>query len=511
MKSSSAHWQIRVLLHRLVTLPSPVPFLTRHAYADYLRFAVFAALNILFGYNRVKYTTDYKLYGWLALANGGLALLLGARTNLLSLVLRVPSPVLLAYHRLVGRAVLVHATLHFALTADHYVRTEQLATVLANTYIQAGLVAFASICILFLTSIGPIRRRWFEAFYYPHFFFLVFVVGALIHTYKAVQFLLPGLILWGLDRAVRFANNFRTLSVASIAHYPGDVTKIRVEGLERTHPGQIAFVQLPGVSFLNWHPFTIASAPQDSTATFAIRGLGGFTNKVQRLAAEAGGADAMSSVSSVSMMARDPSKPTGGPVIVKPGADLKIRLDGPYGTGALQYEQFPVVAIVAGGIGITPGISIASHIVRRAASRDANEPARNRWHVHLLWVVKDGRHASWFEAELRNLDALVRASAGRATLDVHIFVTGREGGRGRDAESSFAMEAPYSYAGPGVVVGGRPDLDQWFAGVAGARRGMDVAVNLCGPGSLINGARRAAARASGRDGLFHVEEEVFEF
>uniref|UniRef100_L2FHF1 NADPH oxidase 1 n=1 Tax=Colletotrichum fructicola (strain Nara gc5) TaxID=1213859 RepID=L2FHF1_COLFN len=474
--SSSGHTRLGVALHKLLTLPSPIPILTNHHAANFLRFAVLLGLNILFGVNDNEFTTDFKLYGWLTIANGGIALLLAARTNLFSIVAQIPSPVLLVYHRWIGVATMVHASIHFALNTQHYIATDQLADSFSNLRIQVGAMAWASLVLISLTSVPIIRRRFFEVFYYSHALFFLFVVGALIHATKGPEFLLPGLLLWGCDRFLRFYYNFRSINTTAVQNHHGDVVKIKFEGMKPRHPGQITWVQIPSVSFLNWHPFTIASAPRDDDATLAIRGLGGYTRKVQRIVPESFAYDWMDRTASAESV----------------GASSR--------------------SLAAGGIGITPGISIATHLIKRAASADACALQGKSWHIHMLWAVKDVESIEWFGDELRSLASLAADPGVPATLNISIYVTGRGAVQADDGEDGFAMVGrPSQHDVPGELRQGRPDVLGWFEGVRRLHPCLDATVNVCGPNQLIRDVRIAASKVSSTKSTFYVEEEVFEF
>jgi predicted ferric reductase len=164
-----------------------------------------------------------------------------------------------------------YASLHLYGESRDWIKYNQAATTFANMRIQVGFMAWLSLALIFITSLGIVRRRQFKVFYYAHALFIAFIIRAFIHADHAPQFLLPGLCLWVVDPIVRFIQNFRSLQVTSIISYPGDVAKFKVRGFKTSSPGQIAWVQISEVFFLNWHPFAVASAPHDEEATFLIK------------------------------------------------------------------------------------------------------------------------------------------------------------------------------------------------------------------------------------------------
>lgn len=71
--------------------------------------------------------------------------------------------------------------------------------------------------------------------------------------------MLPGIILWGIDRAVRFYYNFRRVETMEVTPYDDDVIKMKIRGAHTPRPSMVAWLQVRDVSFWNRHPFTISS------------------------------------------------------------------------------------------------------------------------------------------------------------------------------------------------------------------------------------------------------------
>lgn len=515
----ASHWRSTVLLHSTLTRAVPIPYFTDYHILDIVRFAVFAVLNIIFALNTNQYTTDYTLYGWLTIANGGLAFLLAARSNLFSLILRIPAPVLLQYHRWIGLATVADATVHVSFNIMHFVNTDQIMSNLASARIQVGLAAWVCLVIMLLTALPIVRRRSFEVFYYAHFLFFVFIAGALYHTTKGPEFLFPGFGLWVIDRAIRLAYGFRKITVESVTYYEGDLTKLQLRGMRVARPGQMVWLQLSGVSRLNWHPFTVASsvalegdaAMPNATitprTTVAIRGLGGYTSAVQQLA-EKGTGSAETGISS---------------------RNVRVRLDGPYGVSRFNWHDERLVMLIAGGVGITPSISIASSIITAATIGSSNAVhAPVTTHIHLLWVVKDAAHITWFADELRSFHTLLSRQPDQTVrFNAMIHVTnngssaptpGLEPGKSSSVEmmkqvqtvSSASTSSVPSNGNSWQVQQGRPDIHRWFASCKNTEPNVDAAVNVCGPAALVLDVRRASMAQSSSSCLFRIEEESFQ-
>jgi predicted ferric reductase len=103
-------------------------------------------------------------------------------------------------------------------------------------------------------------------------------------------------------------------------------------------PGQFAWLRLRRWGLFTDHPFTIASGTRaDGTVEFTVRHLGGYTRNLGRLS---------------------------------PGA--RVHLDGPHGSFSVDHTRATGLVLLAGGVGITPMMSM----LRTLADRGDRRPHR---------------------------------------------------------------------------------------------------------------------------------------
>jgi predicted ferric reductase len=126
-------------------------------------------------------------------------------------------------------------------------------------------------------------------------------------------------------------------------------------------PGQFAWIRLSRSTLAEEHPFTIASSAHQEATEFTIRAAGDFTKQIRRL-------------------------PQGSSVWV----------DGPHGAFTNDVESAASFVMIAGGVGITPMMSM----LRTAAHRRDPRPYR-------LVVVASSPQDLLFRPELAQLRWLI--------------------------------------------------------------------------------------------------------
>jgi NADPH oxidase len=159
---------------------------------------------------------------------------------------------------------------------------------------------------------------------------------------------------WGVDLVVRYAvmATCRYPQQANLRRIGTDVVEIsftKSPGFQY-NPGQFVQLAVPRVSFLEYHPLCMSSAPHEDTVTLHLRASESWTKKVYELAGET------------------------------PTTD--IRMEGPYGSLSVDLEYpYDTVLLVAGGIGATHCLSVGKYFLH--THPDSLKK------IHYVWAVRD--------------------------------------------------------------------------------------------------------------------------
>ncbi|PRP81419.1 ferric reductase-like transmembrane protein [Planoprotostelium fungivorum] len=329
-----------------------------------------------------------KSFGTLIAANAFLVILPATRNSLLVVLTGIPFDKAIQFHRWLGRFTVAIASVHAIYTFVDW-RNSGLSK---NIF---GLVAWICLLVIFVSSFEPLRRRFFEVFYTIHFSFLAFFVLACLHNSKFIPFGISAAILWGMDRMIRmiYGFAFQRVSTTTIKDEQEGLVQFKFKknaiarGLGVYSTGQYVFVNFPSVSLFQWHPFSLTSSSDSVDGEIHVRSLGGFT---QDLVAAA-----------------------------RSNPKMMIRVDGPYGYLNANLRRYPVIILFAGGIGITPVISILRDLFESSKSDASVVKA-----VYVFWSVKSEKHYQWFSEEI----SAIQSAASGVDLSLNIFVTQINGG-----------------------------------------------------------------------------------
>ncbi|KAE8898273.1 hypothetical protein PF005_g16907 [Phytophthora fragariae] len=274
----------------------------------------------------------------------------------------------LFYHKVAALVTIVLSGLHGLAYVLAYNKGEISGE---GSMVFTGTVAFAAMVLMFVLSLGFVRRKFFELFLRTHWVLLVVVlVFAVMHGASTA---LIGVIPWGIDMAFRHAYRPRVYARGSVlggnktdsvdnvvsdkrmgiiardqvtvTSLPGNILQLQFPRVRKDTgesfnyaAGQYVFLCVPSISSLQWHPFTISSSPHEPMVTFHIKALGDWTYKLQLMVAAVSGRDD----------------------VVAP---FDILVDGPYGSLSIDIEDpntYSHVVLFSGGIGMTPMRSIVN-------------------------------------------------------------------------------------------------------------------------------------------------------
>jgi NAD(P)H-flavin reductase len=390
----------------LMYQPRPIPIINKLLPPNGTSIVVlaFLALNLFYMFFHINFNVSESFVladriGLVFVANLPLLYLLAAKTQPLKLLTGRSYESLNIFHRRLGELLCLAAFLHGAgmvFTWYIMIRPNGLGFVrfLLLPVILLGFGAFISYELLYFTSLGSFRQRWYELFLGSH---VALQVAALVflffHHVAAKPYVAISMGIFLVDRLVyrlavksitvdaqtKILEDEETVRLSSTiirrpkSYFFGLLGKSIASGWQATDH---VFVTVPSISWKHItqaHPFTIASAaptPEDEVVhmDLLVRAQDGFSRDLLNAA--------------------------------RLHKNLTLRLDGPYGSSHARnmLEDSDLALLIAGGSGIAVCWPLVQHLLDTTRSSDteiASTFSLRRQKIVLIWVIHEGAHLSW--------------------------------------------------------------------------------------------------------------------
>ena len=183
-------------------------------------------------------------------------------------------------HKLIAWTAFAAAIGHTVAHLFNYVQKSQLVW---DTF-GPGIWVTGILLVLIIFTVYPathvnVKRGHFEIFWITHMLYVPLFVLTLIHGKNMIGpnywkfFIGPGVIYLG-ERIYREVATRKPVNVISATFMSNSVLSLVVAksgALAKYTEGQYAYICCPAISGLQWHPFTISSAPQEDCVSFHIR------------------------------------------------------------------------------------------------------------------------------------------------------------------------------------------------------------------------------------------------
>uniref|UniRef100_A0A8C4KVA2 NADPH oxidase 1 n=1 Tax=Equus asinus asinus TaxID=83772 RepID=A0A8C4KVA2_EQUAS len=300
-----------------------------------------------------------------------------------SVTLRKPLDHNLTFHKLVAYMICLHTAIHIIAHLFNFERYSNsrkatdgsLASVLSSLYNDkkeenywlnpfhspdmtveyvtfttiaglTGVIITIALVLMVTSAMEFIRRSYFEVFWYTHHLFVIYFIGLGLHG-------IGGIVRGQTQESMHESDphkceeSFQTWKdhhpscknprfeghAPEVVMHPSKVLELQLtkRGFSM-EVGQYIFVKCPSISYLEWHPFTLTSAPEEDFFSIHIRAAGDWTENLIRAFEQ------------------------------QHSPFPRIQVDGPFGTVSEDVFQYEVAMLVGAGIGVTPFASILKSI-----------------------------------------------------------------------------------------------------------------------------------------------------
>ncbi|KAJ7261404.1 NADPH oxidase [Mycena haematopus] len=281
------------------------------------------------------------------------------------------------------------------------------------------------------------------------------------------RYWLVGGIIWIYERILREVRSRHVTYISKVVQIKKEKTTTRA--------GQYIFINCPEISYFQWHPFTLTSAPEEDYISVHIRVEGDFTTAFAKaLGCDFGGKgekDKKGDVAGGKVIGTNTNPPVNRTL-------PRVMVDGPFGTSSEEFLDYETVLLVGAGIGVTPFASILKNIWYRMNNFNHSKPTRLS-KVYFTWVIRDFGTAEWFHSLLHAIEE--QDTQNRIEINIYLTAKIKE-----DDMNNIIMSVPRnaitSLRAPTHF--GRPNWDKIFSSIVEKHPESDVGVFFCGPAAI---------------------------
>ncbi|KIL66155.1 hypothetical protein M378DRAFT_75950 [Amanita muscaria Koide BX008] len=415
------------------------------------------------------------------------------------------------FHKAVAWSIVVGTVIHIAAHMVNFARLAMsdpsavtpgqkvIAFLAANFTTGPGATGWFMtflLAIIVFFSTGKKRRAHFERFWYSHHLFIFFFIAWQLHGMWCMikpdrppfcswnqigvfwRYWLAGGLIWVGERILREVRSRHVTYISKVIQHPSNVMELQIKKEKTaTRAGQYIFICCPEVSYFQWHPFTLTSAPEEDYISVHIRVVGDFT----RALAKAVGCD----FDSKGRREKGEKNADVNGTRVVGGSDNplnrtlpRMMVDGPFGSASEDFLNYETVLLVGSGIGVTPFASILKSIWYRMNNFGTDSKRTRLSKVYFTWVIRDFGSAEWFHSLLHAIEE----QDTQNRIEINIYLTAKIKDDdvtniivqdvGADKDAITSLRAPTHF--------GRPNWDRVFSSIADKHPETDVGVFFCG-------------------------------
>jgi predicted ferric reductase len=414
--------------------------------------------------------------GTIAYALTPLSILLASRESLLSVITGLPYHHFNFLHRWLGHIIFMQSALHTIGWCVIEIKLYQPQPTVAIEWIKQPYMIWGVVAMIVLLLLWGLSTRWaqrrfgYEFFRKAHYVLAIIYIGAAIGHWSGLQcFLIPSILLWGLDRGIRLGRAalihyqimpdgkglFKSID-ATVTHFDEEIVRLDFVSQVRWSTGQHFYVTFSDKSFWQSHPFTPLSVSGPRQA-YLFRGKKGETKRI-----------AESTL-----------------------ATLPVILTGPYGQSVTEKLTDDCnVLCIAGGTGVTFVLPVLLELANSSTTGS----------LELVWVIRHDHDRKWIARELDLLRASDRVKitivATRDPTNLSSTSSSSASATSSD-DKDVPLQTPMTELSENEKVREvhhRPDLPSVVREFVSSTDKGATTVYVSGPASMITDVREEVAR-----------------